>query len=157
MLNSSNRGRVIINGINTGGRTVITIDSNIRTKKIKGILVKAIYLFHLVFDNVARFESRYTTPLILLVLSLTKNILLETHRKTVAIFLVSLYTNTTVRRMMILKLRRFKCNTDLMILLEIFFLLEYRISLVNNTLDLFFSLVRSVVLPLLLLLTPLLI
>ena len=134
---------------------VITKDNSVSNSL--SLLVKAIYLFHLVFDNVARFESRYTTPLILLVLSLTKNILLETHRKTVAIFLVSLYTNTTVRRMMILKLRRFKCNTDLMILLEIFFLLEYRISLVNNTLDLFFSLVRSVVLPLLLLLTPLLI
>ena len=55
------------------------------------------------------------------------------------------------------ELGRYKCDTDLMILLKIIFLLEYRLSLINVTLNLFFSLVRSVVLPLLLLLTPILI
>ena len=103
------------------------------------LLVKIMYLFLLDFHNVATFEPRSTTPLILLVLSLMKKILWEKPKKTVPIFLVSLCTNTTVLKMMILTLGKYKCNTDPMILLVIFLLLKYRMSLVNVTLNLSFS------------------
>ena len=115
------------------------------------LLVKVISLFLLVFRNVDMFKSRSTTPLILLVLSLTKKDVMGNTKKDRANFsdltLHKCYhTEGNDIETWELQVQQWSNDSTHDILFT-----GIQICLVNVTLHLFYSLVRSVMLSLLLL------